>query len=97
VYAVFNGVIDHISLDSSLGLAIQIRHSDVTTIYGHLSKSLVLPDDSVRAGQVIAISGASGHVTAAHLHFAVRYDGRYLNPLNFLYELLKTTDHEQKF
>jgi len=97
VYAVFNGVITRVSCDPSLGLAVQIRHSSVTTIYGHLSKSLVLPDDSVRAGQVIAISGSSGHVTAAHLHFGVRYGKRYLNPLNFLYELLKTTDHEQKF
>lgn len=97
VYAVFDGMIDRVSYDPSLGLAIHIRHGGVVAIYGHLSKSLVLTDDTVHAGQVIAISGASGHVTAAHLHFAIRYGRRYLNPLNFLYELFKTTDHEQKF
>ncbi|QXV63675.1 M23 family metallopeptidase [Mucilaginibacter sp. 21P] len=94
VYAIFDGIVDRVSYDPSLGLAIQIRRGKVVAIYGHLSKSLVLPDDTVRAGQVIAISGASGRVTAAHLHFAIRYGGRYLNPLNFLYELLKTTHHE---
>lgn len=97
VYAVLNGTVRSIYFDSSFGTVISLDHGGITTIYGHLYKPLVNTRDSVNAGQPIAISGASGHVTAAHLHFSVRYQKRYLNPLNFLYEIFKTTDHEQKF
>jgi len=97
VYAVLNGVVRSVCSDSSFGTAISLEHGEINTIYGHLSKSLVNAGDSVNACQPIAISGASGQVTAAHLHFSVRYQRRYLNPLNFLYEIFKTTDHEQKF
>ncbi|WP_234997823.1 M23 family metallopeptidase [Mucilaginibacter sp. OK098] len=97
VYAVLNGVVRSICCNSTFGTAINLQHGEITTIYGHLSRSLVSAQDSVSTGQAIAISGASGRVTGAHLHFGVRYQNRYLNPLNFLYQILKTTDHEQKF
>ncbi|MEZ2334752.1 M23 family metallopeptidase [Mucilaginibacter sp. RCC_168] len=97
VYAVLNGVVRSVRADVAFGTAISLDHGEVTTIYGHLYKPLVRPRDSVSAGQSIAISGATGQVTAAHLHFSVRYRRCYLNPLNFLYEIFKTTNHEQKF
>lgn len=97
VYAVLNGVVRSVCANVSFGKAITLDHGQVTTVYGHLYKPLVNPRDSVSAGQPIGISGASGQVTAAHLHFSVRYRRRYLNPLNFLYEIFKTTNHEQKF
>ncbi|SEN02293.1 Peptidase family M23 [Mucilaginibacter gossypiicola] len=97
VYAVLNGVVRSVDFTPNLGMAINLQHGELNTIYGHLSKSLVALKDTVIAGQPIAISGATGHVTAAHLHFSVRYQKRYLNPLNFLYQILKITDHEQKF
>jgi len=96
VYAVLNGVVRSVRYDQSLGSAITLQHADLVSIYGHLSKYLVVTGDSVHAGQPIAISGASGRVTAAHLHFSMRYRHHYLNPLDFLYQLLKLTDHEQK-
>ena len=94
VYAILKGVVRSVGNDPSLGISITLQHHDIVSIYGHLSKCLVLDRDSVQAGQPIAISGSSGRVTAAHLHFGVRYRQHYLNPLNFLYELLKLTDHE---
>jgi murein DD-endopeptidase MepM/ murein hydrolase activator NlpD len=97
VYAVLNGVVRSVNRTSKLGIAINLQHGEFNTIYGHLSKSLVNQQDSVIAGQAIAISGATGSVTATHLHFSVRHQNRYINPLIFLYEILKTTDHEQKF
>lgn len=97
VYAVLHGIVQSIRYDSSLGIAVNLQHGEITTIYGHLFKPLVNVRDTVDAGQPIAISGTSGRVTAAHLHFSVRYQKRYLNPLNFLYQILKTTHHEQKF
>jgi murein DD-endopeptidase MepM/ murein hydrolase activator NlpD len=97
VYAVLHGVVWSIGYDPSLGISIDLQHGEITTIYGHLFKPLVSVRDTVFAGQPIAISGATGYVTRAHLHFSVRFKKQYINPLNFLYEILNTTKYEQKF
>jgi len=97
VYAVLNGVVQSMCSNSTFGKVITLQHGEFTTTYGHLFKFLVNTQDSVSAGQAIAISGATGRVTAAHLHFSVRYQKRYLNPLNFLFQILNIKDHEQKF
>ncbi len=96
VYAVLNGVVQSVRSSPTFGNVISLQHGEITTTYGRLYKFLVNLRDSVSSGQAIAISGATGRVTAAHLHFSVRYQNRYINPLNFLYQILKITDHEQK-
>jgi len=50
-------------LDHGLGLF---------SLYGHLSESRVAPGRVVDAGEVIGLVGATGRVTAPHLHWAVR-------------------------
>jgi murein DD-endopeptidase MepM/ murein hydrolase activator NlpD len=50
-------------LDHGLGLF---------SFYGHLSESRVDPGRVVEAGEVIGLVGATGRVTAPHLHWAVR-------------------------
>jgi hypothetical protein len=47
----------------------------------HLSQILVSPGQSVRRGQVIAYSGATGRVTGAHLHWSLRWRGAKIDPL----------------
>ena len=42
------------------------------SFYGHLSESKVRPGRRVEAGEVIGLVGATGRVTAPHLHWAVR-------------------------
>jgi len=42
------------------------------------------PGDLVFAGDAIAISGATGVVTVPHLHFAIKENGRYIDPLALL-------------
>jgi len=95
IYSILDGVIEKIDFDESTGLYIKIRHSEhLETLYGHLSACYVMPDDSVKYGDAIGISGATGRVTSEHLHFAVKYNNQFINPLAFLYGLLKTQDHE---
>lgn len=40
--------------------------------YCHLSKVVVKPGQKVRKGQLIGYSGASGNVTAPHLHYEIQ-------------------------
>jgi hypothetical protein len=56
----------------SSGETVRIDHRNgFDTYYGHLSQLLVGVGQWVRRGEVIAISGASGSATGAHLHFGV--------------------------
>ena len=54
------------------------------TTYSHLSERLVSEGDSVRQGQIIGRSGATGWVTAPHLHLDVQVNGEYVDPLEAL-------------
>lgn len=57
----------------------------VTSTYSWLSAALVRRDDVVARGAPIALTGR-GHPGAnvPHLHFGVRLDGQYVDPLSFL-------------
>ena len=57
----------------------------LTSTYSWVSSALVRKGDSVPRGAVIALSGR-GHPdsTTAHLHFGVRRDGVYFDPLSVL-------------
>jgi murein DD-endopeptidase MepM/ murein hydrolase activator NlpD len=97
VYAILNGFVRSTSYDSGLGINIRLTHGAVESIYGHLSQIFVIPTDSVTAGEPIGITGATGHVTGEHLHFSICYRHQYINPIKFLYELLKKQENEQNF
>lgn len=67
------------------GYAVQIDHGNgYTTIYAHLSSINVSEGQTVGRGQVIGQMGATGRAFGIHLHFVVRKDGRYVNPLKVL-------------
>jgi murein DD-endopeptidase MepM/ murein hydrolase activator NlpD len=54
------------------------------TLYFHLSEIKVKEGDQVERSQVLGSSGNTGRVTAPHLHFAVRWQGLYLDPETLL-------------
>jgi murein DD-endopeptidase MepM/ murein hydrolase activator NlpD len=67
------------------GKVVAIDHADGTrSLYAHLATRLVQAGDLVRAGQQIALSGATGKVTGPHLHFEVTRDGANVDPLSLL-------------
>jgi len=55
-----------------------------TTLYAHLDSFMVKIGDSVKQGQPIAISGATGYVTGPHLHFELRKNGVSVDPSGLL-------------
>lgn len=63
------------------GNCVVIDHGDgLLTFYMHFSEIKVKEGDRVSRGQVLGASGGTGRVTGPHLHFAVRWQGLYLDP-----------------
>jgi murein DD-endopeptidase MepM/ murein hydrolase activator NlpD len=56
----------------------------ISTLYGHQSKLVVRTGQHVDQGQQIGNVGATGHVTAAHLHYEVLLGGVPRNPMPWL-------------
>ncbi|MBB1644519.1 M23 family metallopeptidase [Sphingobacterium sp. UME9] len=92
VFNVLDGWVKEIGKHKLLGKYIRIAHGEVETIYGHLSHILVSPRDTIIAGQPIAITGSTGRVTGEHLHFSVKFNGKFLDPLKFLHRLREQSD-----
>jgi murein DD-endopeptidase MepM/ murein hydrolase activator NlpD len=64
-----------VAIDHGLGLY---------TISMHLSRIDVREGQRVEAGERVGLSGATGRVTGPHLHWAVRWEGAYLDPAKLL-------------
>ncbi|HPM35100.1 MAG TPA: M23 family metallopeptidase, partial [Spirochaetota bacterium] len=63
------------------GNMIVIEHSDkMITVYAHLDSIQKNTADTVKRGEIIALSGATGTVTGPHLHFEIRKN--YVTALN---------------
>ena len=72
---------------SIMGGYIEIVHADgYKTCYAHLDQSFVHEGNVVLKGQLIGRQGNSGRSLSPHLHFEVKKDEQYLNPLQYLEE-----------
>jgi murein DD-endopeptidase MepM/ murein hydrolase activator NlpD len=62
------------------GNCVRIRHnSSYTTGYGHLSKFATKKGRKVKQGQIIGYVGNTGMSTGPHLHYTVKYNGKFVN------------------
>jgi len=81
VFAPADGVIKAISQSHSAGQYIVMFHKNgYETLYLHLEASLVKVGQNVKAGQVIAKTGATGIVTGPVLHWEVQKNNQPQKP-----------------
>jgi len=74
VRCAFSGVVRVASRMGGYGNCVVVRHPNgLETLYGHLSKINVQPNQPVTAGDVIGLGGSTGNSTGPHLHFECRF------------------------
>lgn len=85
VSATASGIVAFAGWDEYLGNLVIIEHGNgYRTLYGHNENLLVDEGDNVLKGDVIALSGNTGHSTAPHLHYEIRKDGDPVDPTPYL-------------
>ena len=67
------------------GKMIIIEHpSGFTTLYAHMSRSAFYGGREVKRGDVIGWMGDTGKALGKHLHYEVRKDSQFVNPIGYL-------------
>jgi murein DD-endopeptidase MepM/ murein hydrolase activator NlpD len=67
------------------GNCVVIDHGlGIYTLYMHFSRIDMKEGQHVKAGELLGLSGATGRVTGPHLHWAVRWENAYLDPIKLL-------------
>lgn len=85
VTAAAGGTVIHSDWLGSYGKAIMVDHGGgIVTLYGHNSSLTVSKGATVKKGDTIAIIGNTGYSTGPHLHFEVRKNGAYVDPMGWL-------------
>jgi murein DD-endopeptidase MepM/ murein hydrolase activator NlpD len=85
VYASNSGIVRLAkNLFYSGNLVIVDHGKSAFTNYAHLSKIQVVSGQHVARGDQIGLSGATGRVSGPHLHWGVKINGSYVDPLQFL-------------
>ncbi|HLL03758.1 MAG TPA: M23 family metallopeptidase [Myxococcaceae bacterium] len=88
VWSVADGTVTKVGDTGAGGNTVCVRHTNgFETCYLHLSKygAGVRVGTRVSQKQVIAYSGNTGRSTGPHLHFALKRNGAFVNPLNQKY------------
>src|SRR5512133_279964 len=82
VWAVGDGSVKSAGWLGDCGNAVQLRHRNgLETLYCHLSGVAVRAGTHVSQKQVIGWVGSTGASTGPHLHYGVKRNGGYVNPL----------------
>ena len=85
ILAAKSGTVTWASWNGGYGHCVIIYHGQGnSTLYGHLNSYSCKVGDTVSQGDLIAYSGTSGNSTGPHLHFGVKENDIWVDPLNYL-------------
>ncbi len=85
VHATADGIISLAGWSAGSGKIVVVEHGHgYTSVYAHNSRIDVKAGQTVKRGQIISTTGATGNATGPHVHYEVWKDGIYVNPSQFL-------------
>lgn len=95
VVATADGVIQSVvRSDVQKGNYIEIDHGEgYITRYMHLSDMFVRRNQKIKRGDIIALVGVTGLSFAPHLHYEVEFNGKIMNPVDYMFAQLNARDY----
>ena len=96
IQATGNGVVKKVEKRrTGYGTSIVIDHGyGFTTLYGHLSESMVKKGQQVFKGEVIGLVGSTGTSTAPHCHYEVRINNNSVDPIDYCLDGLSPEEYQ---
>jgi len=83
--AVNDGRVSFAGWMGGYGKVVKIRHAGgYESLYAHQSRIRVKRGQRVKKGQIIGYVGSTGRSTGPHLHFGLKKNGRWVNPMKYL-------------
>ncbi len=87
VYSIADGIVKYAGWGNREGYYVIINHGEVESVYCHLSEISRIMGDTIKAGDVLGISGNTGSSTGPHLHFGLKWKNGKVNPERLLESL----------
>ena len=90
VFAIARGIVEVAEGRGAGGLRCWINHGKdargrvIKSYYAHLSSLEVVKLQVLATGDKIGEVGSTGHSTGPHLHWSLKLDGEWVDPLQFL-------------
>ena len=83
--AVYSGKVSFAGRMGGYGKVVKIKHPrGYESLYAHQSRIKVRRGQHVKKGQIIGYVGSTGRSTGPHLHFGLKRNGRWVNPMRVL-------------
>ncbi|HEX2916740.1 MAG TPA: peptidoglycan DD-metalloendopeptidase family protein [Chloroflexia bacterium] len=80
-----DGVVTYVGYDSGYGNRVEVTHAGGwLTLYGHNNRVIVKVGQTVKKGDIIALSGNTGASTGPHVHYEVHQNGVPVDPAKLL-------------
>ena len=87
VFSTLGGTVEKVGRNRAAGNYVVIdHHNGYKSYYNHLgfTEAHIKKNTKVKTGEIIARIGCSGYCTKAHLHFAIKKNGKYKNPIKLI-------------
>lgn len=96
IHAAGDGVVVRADFAGGYGRCVRVNHGyGYLTLYAHMSKMNVRPGQKIKRGDVIGYIGSSGLSTSPHLHYEVRINSKWVNPVNFYHNDLSDEEYDE--
>ncbi len=99
VYATAAGTVVSVGNDGPCGNRVEIAHpGGISSVYCHLSRFAagLHSGQHVEARQLIAYVGQTGRVTGPHLHFGIKKNGQFIDPMTLRMDSIRVVPHGRR-
>jgi murein DD-endopeptidase MepM/ murein hydrolase activator NlpD len=84
-YSINDGIVKRVISDSTCGKGLVIAlPGNQSATYCHLSEVKVNTNQKVTSGQIVGLTGNTGRSTGPHLHFGIKSNGQWIDPVSFM-------------